>query len=29
MEQDLGIPALRQAKQAYDPDMLLHKWKAC
>jgi len=29
LEQDLGIPALRQAKQAYDPDVLLTKWRAC
>jgi uncharacterized protein len=29
LEQDLGIPALRQAKKAYDPDLLLTKWKAC
>lgn len=27
-EQDLGIPALRQAKTAYRPDMLLKKWRA-
>ena len=25
-EQDLGIPSLRQAKSAYDPDLLLTKW---
>lgn len=29
LEQDLGIPALRQAKQAYAPDLLLTKWRAC
>jgi uncharacterized protein len=29
LEQDLGIPALRQAKEAYHPDMLLTKWRAC
>lgn len=29
LEQDLGIPALRQAKKAYAPDKLLNKWKAC
>ncbi len=29
LEQDLGIPSLRQAKEAYDPDVLLTKWKAC
>ncbi|KIC74761.1 hypothetical protein DB41_IF00080 [Neochlamydia sp. TUME1] len=28
LEQDLGIPALRQAKNAYNPDLLLTKWKA-
>jgi hypothetical protein len=27
-EQDLGIPALRQAKTAYHPDVLLTKWRA-
>lgn len=27
-EQDLGIPALRQAKTAYHPDLLLIKWRA-
>lgn len=27
-EQDLGIPALRQAKQAYQPDQVLTKWRA-
>ncbi|MEI8366010.1 MAG: phosphatidylglycerol lysyltransferase domain-containing protein [Parachlamydiaceae bacterium] len=26
LEQDLGIPSLRQAKSAYDPDLLLTKW---
>lgn len=29
LEQDLGISSLRQAKKAYDPDLLLTKWKAC
>lgn len=29
MEQDLGIPSLRQAKRAYDPDRLLTKWRIC
>ncbi|MBS4165327.1 Uncharacterized protein NEOC65_000382 [Neochlamydia sp. AcF65] len=28
LEQDLGITALRQAKIAYNPDLLLTKWKA-
>lgn len=27
MEQDLGIPSLRQAKKAYDPDRVLTKWR--
>lgn len=27
LEQDLCIPALRQAKEAYDPDRLLNKWR--
>lgn len=26
LEQDLDIPALRQAKEAYDPDCLANKW---
>jgi hypothetical protein len=26
LEQDLGIPALRQGKAAYHPDLLLNKW---
>lgn len=26
MEQDLGLPSLRKAKEAYDPDQLLTKW---
>ena len=29
MEQDLGIPSLRQAKKAYDPDRLVTKWRIC
>lgn len=27
LEQDLGIPALRQAKEAYEPDLLLPKFR--
>lgn len=27
LEQDLGIPSLRQAKEAYEPDKLLTKWR--
>jgi hypothetical protein len=27
IEQDLGLPALRQAKQSYLPDLLLRKWR--
>ncbi|HEY1406760.1 MAG TPA: phosphatidylglycerol lysyltransferase domain-containing protein [Spirochaetota bacterium] len=26
-EQDLGIPALRQAKETYEPDMMAHKYR--
>ncbi|MBS4167884.1 phosphatidylglycerol lysyltransferase domain-containing protein [Parachlamydia sp. AcF125] len=26
LEQDLGLPNLRQAKEAYDPDQLVNKW---
>ncbi|CCB85100.1 MULTISPECIES: DUF2156 domain-containing protein [Parachlamydia] len=26
LEQDLGIPSLRQAKEAYEPDQLVNKW---
>lgn len=27
LEQDLGLPALRQAKHSYHPDFLIHKWR--
>lgn len=27
LEQDLDIPSLRQAKEAYDPDCLVNKWQ--
>lgn len=27
LEEDLGLPGLRQAKNAYDPDLLLSKWR--
>ncbi len=29
VEQDLGLPALRQAKNAYEPSRLLTKWRIC
>lgn len=27
LEQDLGLPSLRRAKEAYEPDVLLPKWR--
>lgn len=29
LEQDLGLPSLRKAKEAYQPDQLLTKWSLC